>query len=127
MSITYLFRKKTFRSASYSNHRFKKNIFDKVPTKYNLNYKTIPCKKNLIFKQMAVQAWKTLSSGVLNSSHSDTVNVLTRLPDLDLNDDFTYDPKDVNKTWDLIVMALNQDPDIASQETFRFKQNKICF
>ncbi len=76
---------------------------------------------------MAAQAWKTLASGVLNSSHSDTVNVLTRLPDLDLQDDFTYDPKDVNQTWDLIVQALNQVPDIASQETFRFKQIKNIF
>ena len=68
---------------------------------------------------MVVQAWKKLSSGALNSAHGDTINILTRLPDLNLDDDVTYDFADVFEALNLTVEAIKQDPMLASQDTFR--------
>lgn len=68
---------------------------------------------------MAAQAWQTLYPSVLNSTGGDTSNVFTKLPFVGLSADVSYNPNDVNKTFDLIVDAVTQDLEIANQETFR--------
>ena len=74
---------------------------------------------------LASQAWKTIYADVFNSNRSDTSNVLTHLPDLNMTDDITYDPQVIVEGFDLMVFAVQYDPDIANQETFRY-QFKTC-
>ena len=68
---------------------------------------------------LAAQAWKTLIPGVLNSTIKETYSILTKLPDTNLVDDLGFETKDVDAAWDWIVMAVEKDPELGLQETFR--------
>jgi alpha-N-acetylglucosaminidase len=68
---------------------------------------------------LASQAWKAIYADVFNSYRSDTSNVLTHLPDFNMTDDITYDKHVIVEGFDLMVFAVQHDPEIANQETFR--------
>ena len=68
---------------------------------------------------LAAQAWKTLIPGVLNSTLKETYSIFTKLPDVNLVDNLGFETEDVQVAWDWIVMAVEKDPELATQETFR--------
>jgi hypothetical protein len=72
---------------------------------------------------LAAQAWKTLIPGPLNSTLKETFSILMEIPSTNQTDNLGYDVNDVNDAWDLIVEAVEQDPELGLKETFRLKSH----
>ncbi len=68
---------------------------------------------------LAAQAWKNLIPEVLNSTLKETISILTEMPDTNLTDLLAYNIESVNDAWDLMVMAVETDPELGLQATFK--------